>query len=115
MAIEIKRLFDFPYYQLENFPKADAFCSKVDGKWKPYSTQEFLDHANALSRGLIKLGINPGDKIAMICTNNRPEWNMTDIGVLQTGAIDVPIYPTISSEDYEYILNHAECKICFVS
>jgi long-chain acyl-CoA synthetase len=63
----------------------------------------------------LKLGINPGDKIGIICTVNRPEWNMTDIGVLQTGAIDVPIYPTISSEDYEYILNHSECKVCFVS
>lgn len=115
MATELKRLFDFPYYQLEHFPKADALCSKVDGKWKPYSTQEFIDHANALSRGLLKLGINPGDKIGIICTVNRPEWNMTDIGVLQTGAIDVPIYPTISSEDYEYILNHSECKVCFVS
>jgi len=115
MATELKRLFDFPYYQLEQFPKADALCSKVDGKWKPYSTQEFIDHANAMSRGLLKLGINPGDKIGIICTVNRPEWNMTDIGVLQTGAIDVPIYPTISSEDYEYILNHSECKVCFVS
>jgi len=115
MATELKRLFDFPYYQLEQFPKADALCSKVDGKWKPYSTQEFIDHANAVSRGLLKLGINPGDKIGIICTVNRPEWNMTDIGVLQTGAIDVPIYPTISSEDYEYILNHSECKVCFVS
>ena len=115
MATELKRLFDFPYYQLEHFPKADSLCSKVDGKWKPYSTQQFIDHANALSRGLLKLGINPGDKIGIICTVNRPEWNMTDIGVLQTGAIDVPIYPTISSEDYEYILNHSECKICFVS
>ena len=115
MATELKRLFDFPYYQLEQFPKSDALCSKVDGKWKPYSTQEFIDHANAVSRGLLKLGINPGDKIGIICTVNRPEWNMTDIGVLQTGAIDVPIYPTISSEDYEYILNHSECKVCFVS
>ncbi|MDB4754999.1 long-chain fatty acid--CoA ligase [bacterium] len=115
MATELKRLFDFPYYQLEQFPKSDALCSKVDGKWKPYSTQEFIDHANAMSRGLLKLGINPGDKIGIICTVNRPEWNMTDIGVLQTGAIDVPIYPTISSEDYEYILNHSECKVCFVS
>ncbi len=115
MATEIKRLFDFPYYQLENFPQTDALCSKVDGVWKPYSTQEFIDMANALSRGLLKLGIEPGDKIAMISTTNRPEWNMTDIGVLQTGAIDVPIYPTISAEDYAYILNHAECKMCFVS
>ena len=95
MATEIKRLFDFPYYQLENFPKTDALCSKVDGVWKPYSTQEFIDMANAMSRGLIKLGIEPGDKIAMISTTNRPEWNITDIGTLQTGAIDVPIYPTI--------------------
>ena len=67
-----------------------------------------------MSRALLKMGIQPGDKIAMI-SNNRSEWNICDIGVLQTGAQNVPIYPTISKEDYEYVLNHSEATYCFVS
>ncbi|MBP8085529.1 MAG: long-chain fatty acid--CoA ligase, partial [Cloacibacterium sp.] len=71
--------------------------------------------ANAISRGLLRLGINVNDKIAIISSNNRTEWHITDIGVLQTGAQNVPIYPTISAEDYEYILNHSDSSYCFVS
>lgn len=114
MATELKRLFDFPYYQLENFPQDDALVDKVNGVWVKTSTKEYVDKANQLSRGLLKLGIQPGDKIAMI-SNNRSEWNITDIGVMQIGAIDVPVYPTITEEDYEYIFNHSEVKVCFVS
>lgn len=114
MAVELKRLFDTPYYQLENRPKADALTAKENGKWVKYSIQEFIEKANLISKGLLKLGIQPGDKIGMI-SNNRPEWNISDIGILQIGAIDVPIYPTISEDDYRYIFNHAELKICFVS
>ena len=86
----------------------------MNGQWVTHSTQGFVDKANLVSQGLLKLGIKPGDKIAMI-SNNRPEWNMCDIGILQIGAINVPIYPTISSEDYQYIFNDAEVKLCFVS
>lgn len=115
MATEIKRLFDIPYYQMEKFPKEDAFATKVDGKWLKTSTKEFIEQVNLFSKGLIKLGVEPGDKIAIISTNNRTEWNVTDMGILQVGAIDVPVYPTISPEDYKYIFNHAEIKYCFVS
>jgi long-chain acyl-CoA synthetase len=114
MAHDVKRLFDIPYYQLNHFPKEDCLVNKENGVWTKTSTQEFINKANLMSRGLIHLGIQPGDKIAMI-SNNRTEWNITDIGVLQTGAIDVPVYPTITEEDYQYIFNHAEIKICFVS
>jgi long-chain acyl-CoA synthetase len=111
----ITRLFDFPYYQLEKYNLPDALVTKYDGEWIKTSTQEYLDKANALSRGLLRLGVNKNDKIAIISSNNRTEWHMTDIGVLQTGAQTVPLYPTISSEDYEYILNHSESSYCFVS
>lgn len=111
---EVKRLFDLPYYQLEHFPKPDALTAKIDGKWVPTSTQEWIDESNAVSRGLLAMGIQPGDKIAMI-SNNRPEWQIMDIGILQIGAVDVPIYPTISEEDYVYIFNDAEVKLCIVS
>jgi long-chain acyl-CoA synthetase len=64
---------------------------------------------------LLKLGIEANDKIAIISTTNRTEWNICDIGILQTGAQSVPIYPTISKEDYEYVLNHSEAIYCFAS
>ena len=115
MPIEITRLFDFPYYQLETYNLKRAFSTKYNGKWETISTQEYIDKANQLSRGLLKLGVQPNEKIAIISTTNRTEWNICDIGILQTGAQTVPIYPTISKEDYEYILNHSESSYCIVS
>lgn len=112
---EVKRLFDFPYYQLENYPQEGALVSKVGGEWIKTSTQEYIDKANAISRGLVKLGVNANDKVAIISMTNRTEWNICDIGILQIGAQDIPIYPTISEEEYAYVLNHSESKYCFVS
>lgn len=111
----VTRLFDFPYYQLEKYPLTDSLVTKYDDHWIKTSTHEYLEKANALSRALIHLGINKNDKIAIISSNNRTEWHITDIGILQTGAQTVPMYPTISAEDYEYILNHSEACIVFVS
>jgi len=115
MSIEIKRLFDFPYYQLETYNLNKAFTTKHHSGWKSISTQEYIDQANKISRGLLSLGIKANDKIAVISSTNRTEWNICDIGVLQIGAQNVPIYPTISKEDYEYVLNHSESIYCFVS
>ncbi|MDC1363181.1 long-chain fatty acid--CoA ligase [Flavobacteriaceae bacterium] len=112
---EVKRLFDFPYYQLENYPQEAALVSKENGTWVKTSTQQYIDQANAISRGLIKLGVKANDKVAIISMTNRTQWNICDIGILQTGAQDVPIYPTISEQDYEYVLNHSESKYVFVS
>ncbi len=113
--IEVKRLFDFPYYQQERYPKDDALVTKVNGQWVKTSIKEYIDKANALSRGLVKMGVQPNDKIAIISLTNRTEWNICDIGILQTGAQDVPIYPTISADEYEYVLNHSEASYVFVS
>jgi len=112
---DITRLFDFPYYQLKEYNLDKAFVTKSKGEWVATSTQEFIDRGNAISRGLIKLGVQPNDKIAVISLTNRTEWNIMDLGVLQVGAQNVPIYPTISEEDYAYILNHSEATYCFVS
>ncbi len=112
---EITRLFDFPYYQLEKHNLDAALVTKYDGEWKATSTKEYLDKANTVSRALLKLGINKNDKIAVISTTNRTEWNIMDIGILQVGAQNIPIYPTICAEDYEYVLNHSESIYCFVS
>ncbi|UUC44008.1 AMP-dependent synthetase/ligase [Flavobacterium cerinum] len=112
---DVTRLFDFPYYQLEKYNLPDALVTKYHGEWIKTSTKEYLDKANTLSRALLRMGIQKNDKIAIISSNNRTEWNITDIGVLQTGAQTVPVYPTISEEDYQYILNHSEAKYCFIS
>jgi len=115
MSIEITRLFDFPYYQLEKYNLDASLVTKYKGEWIKTSTKEYLDKANAVSRALLRLGINKNDKIAVISTTNRTEWNIVDIGILQTGAQNIPIYPTISADDYEYVLNHSESVLCFVS
>lgn len=112
--MEVSRLFDIPYYQLKNYPKEDSLAAKIDGKWVKTSTKSFIDQGMMVSKSLISMGIMPGDKVAMI-SNNRPEWNITDLGILMCGAINVPIYPTISAKDYEFIFNDAGVKFCFVS
>jgi long-chain acyl-CoA synthetase len=111
----ITRLFDFAYHQLEKYNIQDALVTKQNGIWVKTSTQEYLDQANAISRALLQLGIKKNDKIAIISSNNRTEWHIMDVGVLQLGAQNIPIYPTISEADYEYILNHSEAIYCFVS
>jgi len=111
----ITRLFDFPYYQLEKNNIPNCLVTKYDEIWVSTSTKEYIEKANTISRALLRLGVQKEDKIAIISSNNRTEWNIIDIGVLQIGAQTVPIYPTITEEDYEYILNHCEAKYCFVS
>jgi len=112
--MEVTRLFDIPYYQLEKYPQNDAFADKNVGEWIKTTTQEYINRANSVSRALVKMRIQPGDKIAMI-SNNRSEWNICDIGIQQVGAISVPVYPTIDSKSYAYIFNDAEVKYCIVS
>jgi long-chain acyl-CoA synthetase len=109
------RLFDIPYFQNEHFPLAAALVTKVNGVWEKTSSQEYIDKANMVSRALLRLGIEANDKIAVISSNNQTKWNLLDIGILQIGAQNVPVYPTISAEDYQYILSHAEAKYCVVS
>ena len=89
--------------------------TKYNGKWEAISSRQYIDQANTVSRGLLRLGIQPNDKIAVISSSNRTEWNVLDIGILQVGAQNVPIYPTVSEEDYEYVINHSESIYCFVS
>lgn len=109
------RLFDFPRYQLATKPLVDSLATKVNGTWKKVSTQEYVDLSDQFGRAVIAAGLQPGEKIAVASTNNRYEWNILDIGTLQAGCIDVPVYPTISEDDYEYIFNDAGVKLVFVS
>ena len=109
----MKRLFDIPLYQLEKYPNNGMFVSKINGTWTPISTKDFIDLTNKVSKALIDLSVQVGDKIGIISTN-RLEWNIIDIACLQIGAIVVPLYPTISENDYKYIFKDSGIKICFV-
>ncbi len=110
----VTRLFDFIYYQKENFPQEKSFGQKENGKWVYYNTDEIIDMAMQVSCGLLEMGVKPGDKIALAAYVNRVEWSIMDIGLQQIGAINVPVYPTISPKEYEYIFNEAEIKYCFL-
>jgi long-chain acyl-CoA synthetase len=108
------RLFDILYQYNSKFPKGDCLVKKENGKWTPYSTQDFVDYSENLAYGLLALGVQREDKIAIIA-NNRPEWNFADMGIQMSGAVSIPIYPTISEHDLKFILNDAQVKFLFVS
>jgi long-chain acyl-CoA synthetase len=119
--MEIKRLFDCIDYQLAKYPKEDMLVAKINGTWTPYSTKQVKQAVNALSAGLLKLGVSGkdmsaegADKIGII-SNNRPEWVITDMAVQQTGAILVPVYPTTNPIELEFVLKDAAVKYMFVS
>lgn len=115
------RLFDFLDWQLQKFPQEDMLAAKENGVWRKYSTQEIKQLADSMSMGLLKAGIGyqdgsieGRDKVAVL-SNNRPEWLILDLAVQQTGAVLTPIYPTISVNELEFILNDASIKLVFVS
>ena len=118
---EQSRLFDFLYYQQENFPKADMFAAKISGIWQQMSTADVVLAVNKLSAGLLKLGISGNDmsvekqdKIALV-SRNRPEWLILDLACQQIGVLLCPIYPTTNINELEFIFNDAEVKLAFVS
>src|ERR1035437_111464 len=112
--MEVTRLFDLLDNYLEKYPNQDAaLACKRDGAWREFSIQEYVELTNNISFGMMKLGVKPGDKVGIV-SGNRPEWNMLDFAAMQIGAISVPIYPTISQDDYRHILNHAEMKMIFI-
>ncbi|NQT76553.1 MAG: long-chain fatty acid--CoA ligase [Bacteroidetes bacterium] len=113
--MEPTRLFDIlELYRTDYAGKDDAFAKNVDGKWIKYSSEDYIDLATNVSYGLLELGLEKGDRVATI-SQNRPEWNIMDMGIAQAGLVHVPIYPTISSAEQEYILNHCEAKVLLVS
>ncbi len=111
-----QRNFDFIYHQLENHPQKRAFSYQPptgSKEWVSFSTEEMIEMMNATSRGLLKAGIRPGDKVVIVAYKNRPEWLATDWAIQQIGAVAVPVYPTISAREYEYIFNDAQVRMAF--
>lgn len=111
--MEITRLFDILPYQAEKFPQDNAISGKYDGKWVKFSTQQVIDHTDAIALGLMASGLAKGDPIG-IMSNNRPEWVFADAAILKIGGLNVPIYPTNTTEDLVYIFNHCGMKALFV-
>ena len=112
--MDVRRSFDILAHQLATSPKKDALAAKIDGQWEPVSSQQLQDQANLVSLGLVALGLKHGDKVAII-SMNRPEWLMADFGIAQIGATSVPMYPSITVEDYKYIFNDAGVRAVFVA
>jgi long-chain acyl-CoA synthetase len=111
---EPRLLFELLEHQQRRHPLDYAFAAKEQGIWKRYSTAQSLDEINQVALGLLAIGLQPGDRIATV-SNNRPEWNFLDLGMLQVGGVHVPLYPTITDQDYRYILEHAEVRWVMVS
>ena len=114
MEIEITRLFDLLDHLVVNHPKDDILAGKVNGEWVRYSSHDYYKYAHFMAYGLMELGIEPGDRVITI-SNNCPEWNFIDMALALTGAIHVPVYPTLSTENYLHILRHSEAEAVFVS
>jgi len=113
---DITRAFDCIFYQQKNTPLAKAFSHRLPGskEWTSFSTDQIIADSQKMAGGLLNLGLQKGDKIALISYKNRPEWTIMDLAAQQLGIITVPVYPTISSADYDYIFNDADVKYAFV-
>ncbi len=114
MGTTVTRVFDILQYNVENFPKNDFVNGKVNSVWKSWSTKDFCNTVDNLSRGLVKLGMGKGSRIAVM-SPNRPEWNVTDFAIMQLGAYQVPLYPTLAGNDIAFILKNAEVSLIFVA
>jgi long-chain acyl-CoA synthetase len=112
--MDVRRSFDILANQLEKFPKSDALAAKINGRYEPLSSQQVQDQANLVSLGLLKLGLKKDDKVAII-SMNRPEWMLADFGIAQIGGTSVPMYPSITVEDYKYIFTDAGVRAVFVA
>ena len=115
MTNKITRVFDCIDYQKNNYPQEKSLVYKDKNNWKSYSSQDFITISNNVSRSLLKLGLKPNDKVAIIVPVNQPKWHFLDIGILQIGAQNVPLYATLSEKDYQFVLNHSDSKYCFIA
>lgn len=114
MSASITRVFDLLKYNLDNFPKPEFISGKINGHWNKYSTKQFCDTVDNLSRGLVQLGVGKGSRVAVMSAN-RPEWNITDFAIMQLGAYQIPLYPTLAEHDIKFIIENAEITIFFVA
>lgn len=111
MIEQVSRTFDLLGNLKKNFPtKSDILSKKTGNDWIKYSVDDYCEYAHLVACAFAKLGYGKNDKVITIC-NNRPEWNFTDFGSNMAGMIHVPVFPTLSQDDFLYIFNHSEAKI----
>ena len=108
------RIFDLAYRQQELYPNHNMFASKIDGEWKFTKPSEFIAQTREISKGLLALGVKPGDRVGLVC-ESRYEWHVIDFAIQQIGAVVVAIYPNITDFEYQFIFNDAEIQLCIVS
>ena len=109
------RTFDtLPKLEKEFGKEKSVLAEKENGEWRLYTIEESQKIIDNISLSLLALGIQRGDRVA-ISSRNCPYWNFIDWGIQQIGAITVPLYTTISENDYKYNLNHSEAKLLFFS
>ncbi len=112
---DVTRLFDLlKLYRSKCSAKKDVFTFSRKGEWKTFSASDYVDYSNWVSSGLLALGLQKGDKVATII-NNCPAWNYFDMGIMQIGGVHVPVYPTLSSENFLHIFTHSEIRFLFIS
>jgi len=111
--MEVTRIFDLLQYSKQHFDLPDALAAKENGEWRTYSIDNYIAETNRLSFALHHYGIRKNDKVA-IMSSNRPEWNFADMAITQLGAVQVPLYPTLSETDLEFIIRDADIKFFFV-
>jgi long-chain acyl-CoA synthetase len=112
--VDLRTLCDIFYESVGTYRKPDALRYKKDGAWRDISSEEFRRAVEELSMGLRVLGIDRGDRVGLL-SENRPEWAFADLAVLCAGAIDVPIYTSLTAAQVLYILKDSESKALFVS
>ncbi len=113
--MDFTRLFDILDYQHQKYPNKAAFSYKKNGQWIDFSTEDCISNIQRIASHLLKMGVSPSQKVAIVSDNNTPYWNFIDLALQSIGAIPVPIYPTISDREYRYIFKDADIKLCFVS
>ena len=114
IEIPITRTFDLLDHLTTNYPKDDILAGKVNGEWVKYSSHDYYKFAHYLAYGFCEIGLKPGDKVITI-SNNCPEWNFVDMALAMSGIIHVPVYPTLSTENFLHIFKHSEAKVICVS
>ncbi len=114
MEINVTRTFDLLDRLQANHPeKEDILSRSQGGNWGKVSVKEYVKHSYLMAYALLSLGYKREDKAITIC-NNRPEWNFVDMGLNLAGMVHIPVYPTLSEEEYLHIFNHSDAKIIFI-
>ena len=112
--ITIERTFDLLDNLRQNHNRPDILMAKREGYWVNFSAEDYNRTSRHFSYGLMAKGLKKGDTIATV-SNNRPEWNIADMGMSMIGVIHVPVYPNIGDDEYQFILDHSDIKILLVS